>query len=283
MGSVGLEGQCVGVARRDWRSKVAVVAMLCCVANLATWKRAAGIEAYRRAFWYARCAIQSHRVLPNLFGAAIEMLELFKKRRTTVGVVTASATRDAKKNGAWGKGGGSMRLQLKLWQVVCWCGRWCGWSCGQDVAGVLPMEVGGKSKLGSWQFFPPFFLPLFVQVGGEKTAQHPVCVVCRRPLIFGMLGFDGIMFEQENEPLPTVVDESSFLAAQFLSLQCRRYLSLCLGGNVSRRSTVSRCTYRIHFKGLIPFDVLASSQVSFILGFGGRSKIAEFAGHWKKR
>lgn len=143
------------------------------------------------------------------------------------------------------------------------------------MAGVPPMEVGGKSKLGSWQFFFP---PLFVQVGGEKTAQHPVCVVCRRPLIFGMFGLDGIMFEQENEPLPTVVDESSFLAAQFLSLQCRRYLRLCLGGNVSRRSTVSRCTYRIHFKGLIPFDVLASSQASFILGFGSRSKIAEFAG-----
>lgn len=272
MGSVGLEGQCVGVARRDWRSKVAVVAMLCCVANLATWKRAAGIEAYRRAFG-TRVALfrvvgSLRQVLPNLFGAAIEMLELFKKRRTTVEVVTASKTRDAKN---WGLG--------KRWRKHAPATE----TVAGGVAGVPPMEVGGKSKLGSWQFVAPFFPPLFVQVGGEKTAQHPVCVVCRRPLIFGMFGFDGTMFEQENEPLPTVVDESSFLAAQFLCLQCRRYLRLCLGGNVSRRSTVSRCTYRIHFKGLIPFDVLASSQVSFILGFGGRSKIAEFAGHWKKR
>lgn len=137
MGSVGLEGQCVGVARRDWRSKVAVVAMLCCVANLATWKRAAGIEAYRRAFWYARCAIQSHRVLLNLFGAAIEMLELFKKRRTTVEVVTASATRDAKKWGLgkrWRKHAPATETVARMWLVFHqW--KWAGspsWAVGNS-------------------------------------------------------------------------------------------------------------------------------------------------------
>lgn len=38
---------------------------------------------------------------------------------------------------------------------------------------------------------------------------------------------------------------------------------------------MSRCTYRMHFKELIPVDAPPSSQVSFILGFGSSPKFAE--------
>lgn len=56
------------------------------------------------------------------------------------------------------------------------------------------------SKLGSRTTFSPSTFPSLyvVKERGEKTTQRPVCVVCRRPLIFGMFESDGIMFEQET-------------------------------------------------------------------------------------
>lgn len=109
-----------------------------------------------------------------------------------------------------------------------------------------------------------------MKVRGEKTRQRPVCVVCCRPVIFGMFGLDGRMFEHGNEPLPTVV-------GVVISGRPSVFTSLSGGNNTRRggRPCPDAHTVCLHFKRLVPFDAPASSQVSFILGFGSGPKMAE--------
>lgn len=70
-----------------------------------------------RALRYSRVVEFLLRVLPGLFGAAIEVLELFKKQRSTVEVVTAFVIERREKMGLGEKvAEARTHLQLK-------CGR----------------------------------------------------------------------------------------------------------------------------------------------------------------
>lgn len=109
------------------------------------------------------------QVLPNLFGAAIEMLELFKKRRTTVEVVTASVTRDAKKWGLgkrWRKHAPATETVaggVLVWQMV-WLELWpgCGW-CSTNGSG---REV----QVGQLAILPTFLSTTFCASRGRKDS-----------------------------------------------------------------------------------------------------------------